>query len=331
MTLAFPPPADQHPSRRRYSKAEAQTIVESHRTWGKWGADDELGAGNYVTPETIARAAKLVRTGETFSLSLPFDRNGPQHGRNTRRTNPQHVMLRSGTDLLANPNACCGMAATDDAIYMPLQAATQWDALSHVFYDGRAYNNRGPESVPSTGAIHNSITNLRDRAIGRGVLLDIPRMSGRDALDIGEAIQDEDLQRCAETQNVDVGEADFVIVRTGHMARRRNQGEWGDFAAGAAPGLGLSASNFLCGRRVTAVATDTWGAEVIPFETGEEMRCPLHVALLVNAGVYIGEMWELEALAAACAIDRRYEFFLCAAPLTITGSVGSPINPIAIR
>ena len=317
-----------HPSRQSWQKDEVLALAERYRTWGQWGPEDELGAANYVTAEKIARAATLVRTGKVHSLSIPFDRSGPQHGKNTRRTNPQHVMLRSGSDIAAE--CIHGMCATDDAVYMPLQAATQWDALCHVFYDGKTYNDRGPESVTSTGANRNSITNIRDRAVGRGVLLDIARMKGKECLDPGEAIQDEDLEQCARMQGVEVGEGDFLLVRTGHLEARRKAGVWGDYAAGPSPGLGISAANFLCGRRVTAIATDTWGMEVLPYES-LDVRCPLHVILLVNAGIYIGEIWDMEALASDCASDGIYEFFLSAQPLTITGSVGSPINPIAIK
>jgi kynurenine formamidase len=78
------------------------------------------------------------------------------------------------------------------------------------------------------------------------------------------------------------------------------------------------------------VATDTYGVEVFPFETAE-VRFPVHVALLIHAGIYLGEMWDFEALADDCARDGIYEFFLAAPPLTVTGAVGSPINPLAIK
>src|ERR1700733_12777685 len=180
MTSTDPPGPQRHPSRRAYSAADVSEIAARYRTWGQWGPDDELGSANYVTLASVTRAAGLVRTGEVFSLAIPMDRTGPQpSGR--PRVNPQHTMLRTGLDMLASGQAgLTGMATTDDAVYMPLQAATQWDAFCHVFFDGKAYNDRGPESVTSAGAVHNSITNLRDRAVGRGVLLDIPRMLGQD-------------------------------------------------------------------------------------------------------------------------------------------------------
>ncbi|BCB89835.1 cyclase family protein [Phytohabitans suffuscus] len=317
-------------NRREYTADEVHRTALRHRTWGRWGPDDELGHANHLTADRVRAAAGLIRRGATFSLAIPMDRDGPQGGRKAR-VNPQHVMFRHGGDLLADwENAGRGMQSTDDAVYMALQSATQWDAFCHVFYDGRTYNDRGPETVTSAGALRNSITAMADRLVGRGVLLDLARFHGRPYLDPGEAIQAEDLAACAAAAGVEVGQGDIVLVRTGHLARRRAQEAWGDFVAGPAPGLGLSACDFLCPRGVAAVATDTWGVEVIPFESAD-VRHPVHVVLLVNAGVLIGEIWDLDALAADCAADGVYEFFLTAPPLTITGAVGSPLNPIAVK
>jgi kynurenine formamidase len=236
-------------------------------------------------------------------------------------------MLVMPTDGTAFPR----QGFVDDAVYMPLQAATQWDSLCHCFFDGTGYNGHGVETVTASGgATRNSITNFVDRSVGRGVLLDIARYKGRSWLDPGEAIQAEDLEACAVAQGVSVGEGDFVLIRTGQLAQVRSQGAWGDYAGGPAPGLGVSAADFLCPRGITAVATDTWGAEVRPYET-TDMMAPLHVILLVNAGIYIGEMWDLETLAEDCAADGVYEFLLTAQPLTISGSVASPVTPMAIK
>ena len=186
------------------------------------------------------------------------------------------------------------------------------------------------EQVHSGGALKNSITRIKDRAVGRGVLLDIARYKGKDALATSEPISADDLQGCAERQGVSVGEGDFVLVRTGQMEERRQSGGWGDFAGGPAPGLAISAADFFCPRNVAAVATDTWGTEVLPNETPDVFQ-PLHIIMLVNAGIHLGEMWDMEALAKDCADDGVYEFMLVAPPLTVTGAVGSPVNPQAIK
>lgn len=319
--------------RRLYDAEQVRAMAQRYRTWGHWGESDERGATNYVTAEKVRAAAQLVRTGQVFSLSAPLDRTGPNRGRpGSARVNPQHVMYKHGGDLLADwENARHGMQSTDDGIYMPLQAGTQWDAFCHVFFDGHTYNGHGPESVTSQGAGHNAITEVVETTTGRGVLLDVARYLGVSWLEPEEAIQEVDLAACAEAEGVEIGEGDFVLVRTGHMARRRQEEFWGDYAAGPAPGLGLSACDYLLPRKVAGIASDTWGLEVVPCESLPEVKFGLHVVLLVNAGVLIGEIWDLEALAAACAADNRYEFLLCAPPLRVTGAVGAPLNPIAIK
>jgi kynurenine formamidase len=322
--------ADPTLNRRSYDRSDIDRIAATYRTWGQWGPDDELGAAHHVTPERIARAAQGVRRGEVFSLALPLDRHGPMVGGGPR-VNPQHVMLRTPHNPIPGLADDGLQRASDDAVYMPLQCSTQWDAFCHIYYDGQTYNGRGYDSISTLdGAEHNSITNLRDKAVGRGVLLDVARHLGKDSLAPGESIQHEDLEACAAAQGVEVGEGDFVLVRTGFMQSRRAAGAWGDFAGGPAPGLGVSTSEFFCERHVVGVSTDTWGIEAIPFETADLMS-PLHIILLVNAGIYIGEMWDLEALAADCAQDGVYEFFLSAPPLMVTGATGTPLNPLAIK
>lgn len=276
-------------------------------------------------------AAQLVKKGKVFSLALPLDSSGPQTGA-FGRTNPLHVMLQDGGDI------ACGaqdhiptLRFTDDAVYMVLQCATQWDALAHIYHDGQMYNGYGTEAVTSSGAIKNSITQMADRMVTRGVLLDVARYKGKQWLDVSEPIEGDDLAGCAEKEGINLAEGDVVIVRTGRIAAVRAAGSWGDeYAGGPAPGLAISAAPYLCDNRIAAVATDTWGIEVLPNETPDVFQ-PLHIILLVNAGILIGEMFDTEKLADDCAGDGVYEFMFVAPPLTITGAVGSPINPQAIK
>ena len=122
---------------------------------------------------------------------------------------------------------------------------------------------------------------------------------------------------------------DIVLIRTGQIAQVRARGSWGAYDSGPAPGLGVGAAHWFAANEIAALATDTWGAEVLPNDTPGVFQ-PLHLILLVNAGMTIGEIFDLEALAAACAEEGRYEFFFTAPPLPITGAVGSPVNPLAI-
>jgi kynurenine formamidase len=305
--------------------------IARYRTWGRWGEQDEQGSLNLITPDRVVAAAALIQQGRVFSLALPMDSNGPMTGA-YGRNNPQHLMIADGGDHLsgAQDNMPGALRFTDDIVTMPLQCATQWDAFSHIFFDGTTYNGAGPESVTSAGASRNSITAMQARCVGRGVLLDVARAKGVDWLAPGYGITDADLLETAEKQNVTVGTGDFVLVRTGAITHRRTQGNWGDYAGGDAPGMHATSADFLCPRQVAAVATDTWGFDVQPNEIDGTWQ-PMHVLLLVNAGILIGEMWDLDDLAEDCALDGRYEFFLSAQPLTITGSVGSPLNPQAVK
>jgi kynurenine formamidase len=278
----------------------------------------------------VLAAAGLVRRGRVFSLALPLDSEGPMTG-SLGRINPVHVMLQDGGDIVSGAqDHLPTLRYTDDAVYMVLQCSTQWDALSHIFHDGHQWNGYGPETVNSQGAQKNSITQVKDRMVSRGVLLDIARYKGKQWLETSYPISAEDLEGCARQQGVEVGEGDIVLVRTGQILERRTAGAWGDFNGGPAPGLAVSAADFFCPRHVTAVATDTWGVEVMPYEvTGT--AAPLHQLLLSRCGITLGEMFDLDALAADCAADGVCEMLFVAPPLPIVGAVNSPINPLAVK
>lgn len=176
------------------------------RNWGRWGDDDELGTVNFITPEVIRHAATLVRQGKVISCALPFDANGPQTGA-FGRVNPIHSMVATGTDHVAGvqkpggfDHAPYGWGYADDQITMFLQTGTQWDGLGHIFHHGLMYGGRDARLVSSRGAARNGIQHYKDRIVSRGVLLDVARFKGRDALEPGEPIYPEDLDGCAARQ-----------------------------------------------------------------------------------------------------------------------------------
>jgi kynurenine formamidase len=241
-------------------------------------------------------------------------------------------MLQDGGDVVSGAQDWIPtLRYTDDAVVMTLQCATQWDALAHIFFDGKMYNDRPPQLVHSGGAEKNSITVLRDKIATRGVLLDMPRLAGVDWLEPGHAIYPEELDAAAKAENVRIERGDIVLVRTGQITMCRSQKSWGSYAGIApAPGLSLACAEWIWRNEIAGFATDTWGTEVIPNETPDVLQ-PLHCVTLVHTGCLFGEIFDLDALAADCAKDGIYEFFLVAPPLTVTGAVGSPINPQAIK
>jgi len=129
---------------------------------------------------------------------------------------------------------------------------------------------------------------------------------------------------------VTIGRGDIVLIRTGQIAQCRDAGAWGTYAGGPAPGLALDTAPWIFERSIAALASDTWGVEVQPNETPDVFQ-PLHIVFIVRMGLLVGEIFDLERLAADCAADGRYEFLFSAPPLVITGAVGSPVNPLAIK
>ena len=314
----------------------AQAIADTaarYRNWGRWGPDDRLGTVNFIDEAKRRQAAALVRRGVSISLSQSFDTDGPQKGWR-RRTNPVHTMTDTGTDAAAGKQGFPhGIGGADDVIAMPLQCSTQWDGLGHIFDHGMAWNGRpAGDVVTSDGDLVTGIEHLASSIVSRGVLLDVGRVVGEDGeLPDGFAITEEHLQAtiAAQGSTSQVGRGDIVLVRTGRLTRARREG-WHDYAGGASPGLSFWTAGWLHSTEIAAIATDTWGFEVRPNEFPNAFQ-PLHQVAIPNIGLLIGEMWDLDALAEDCAGDGVYEFLLAAGPLKVTGAVGAPLNPLAVR
>jgi kynurenine formamidase len=316
------------PARPEHAITEAAAACSN---WGRWGDDDVRGTLNFLTDDKRVEGAGLVRRGVSFSLAQPFDSSGPQTGWR-RRTNPVHTMLDTGLDAARGTQGFPhGFGGADDVVFMPLQCSTQWDGLGHVFDHGRAWNGRDAADVVTSEG--DKVTGMETAAAliaGRAVLLDAGRVLGRDGeLPDGFAITPGHLETVIDAHGVSVGRGDIVLVRTGQLARARRDG-WGGYAGGPAPGLSFTCARWLHRTEIAAIATDTWGFEVRPNEFDHAFQ-PLHQVVIPHIGLYIGEMWDTEALAADCAADGRYEFWLTAAPIPVTGAVGAPVNPIAIK
>ena len=314
-------------------EGEIARSATRNRNWGRWGQSDVRGTMNHLTDELRAAAGSLIVRGVSFSLSQSFDMSGPQKGWR-RRTNPVHTMLDTGTDAAAGIQGFPhGLGGADDVVSMPLQCSTQWDGLGHIFDHGMAWNGRPAGSVvTSLGDGVTGIETVANGIVGRGVLLDVGRQFGdRGELPDGFAITTEHLTATVAAQGCssEVRRGDLVLVRTGQLSRARRDG-WGDYAGGAAPGLSFTTADWLHDSEIAAIATDTWGFEVRPNEFDVAFQ-PLHQVAIPNIGLFLGEMWDLDALAEDCAEDGTYEFFLTAAPIPVTGAVGAPVNPIAVK
>ncbi len=306
------------------------------KNWGKWGPDDDVGALNYITPESIVEAAGLVKKGKVFSLAIPFGPEGPQTGWNGRY-NPQRIMLASGADFVATEDEV-NIAYSDDYVCMATQCATHWDAMGHVFYryweDGKwktvGWNGQPASLSTGKGLAKGGIHKMKTKMVGRAVLLDVARFKGIDPLPDGFGITTADLEACAKAENVEVKSGDFLLIRTGQLGQRIRDG-WGEFAAGPAPGLEFETLQWIHDKEIAAIGCDTWGIEVRPNRTSENIFQPWHQITIPILGVTHGEMFWSDELAADCAEDGQYAFLLVAPVIPFTNGAGSPVNPIAIK
>jgi kynurenine formamidase len=313
--------------------AAIEAAALAYSNWNRWGTDDVHGTVNFIDEAARVRAAALVRTGATFSLAQHLGANGPQSGRGGR-TNPVHAMTAvetSAAPVIGGQLMPHGFGYADDIVVMSLQCSTQWDGLGHVFDRGQAWNGRTAADVVTVrGDRLTGIQTLAAPLVTRGVLLDVGRAFSADSeLPDGFAITPEHLDATAAAAGVSVGRGDIVLVRTGQLTRAHRDG-WGGYAGGDAPGLSFTTAGWLHRHEIAAVATDTWGVEVRPNEFDGAFQ-PLHQVVIPHMGLLLGEMWDLDALAANCAADGRYEFLLAAGPLPVVGAVGAPVNPIAVK
>jgi kynurenine formamidase len=305
---------------------EIATLGEQVRNWGRWGTDDEIGTLNFITPAKRAAAAQLVRKGLTFSLQIPMNNKGPMTG--AGRVNPVHTMVATGCDHQQLFPMAAGARYTDDVMFLYLQSGTEWDGLAHVFYDGRLYNGYDASNVDSNGASKAGIDKTCSSYVSRGVLLDVARFHDVDCLDPAHRIDGDELDAVAAAQGVTIESGDIVLVRTGVLAHYARTGRW-DVYHGSHPGLYYRAATWLHDHEIAAVASDNGSVEGIDKQSA--LAIPLHQLALRDMGLPLGETFNLEALAANCASDRVYECFFVAPALNITGAVGSPVNPLAMK
>jgi len=283
--------------------------MDRPNNWGKWGADDQRGTANYVTPEVTARAASLVREGRTYPLAIPLKSKAPIW---PARHKNWHVATFHN---LSGP----GRGGAEDILMMHTHGTTHVDALCHVFADGRLYNGYpAAESIDATGAHKNSISEL-GALVTRGVLLDVAGFHGVAHLPQDHVVAASELEAVAAKQGVEIGSGDVVLIRTGWL------GVWDSDPAGfdaAQPGIGLDAAEWAGRHEVVALGADNSAVEAYPSREG----LPVHTEFIWRQGGYLIELLRLDDLAR----DQVFEFMFVLAPLHIARGLGSPVTPLAV-
>src|SRR3989475_13198829 len=192
-------------------------------------------------------------------------------------------------------------------------ANTHLDALCHVINQGKMYNGYSASVVTSEGARNGAIDALRDGIVSRGVLIDVPRVKGREWLEPGEAISPADLEAAEQAGGFRVEEGDVLFVRTGRHALEKAKGP--------------ACLPWLHARKVAALGSDG-ASDVMP--SGYEKILPIHAVTIVAMGIHLLDNCALDALAEACATRSRWTFLLAVAPLVLVRGTASPVNPLAI-
>ena len=299
----------------KVTKADVDEWMQSLSNWGRWGAEDQLGAINLITPKTRLAAAKLVTQGVSVSLARDVEKEAAVD-------NPRpflHKMLNVG---LNNP----GQFVSDDfQVSYHGYAHTHMDSLCHMAFDGKMYNGFPQAEVVAEGVARLGVTNFKEGIFGRAVLMDIPRLKGEDWLEPGTPIYPSDLDAWEKEAGFSTGSGDIVLIRTGRWARRDTEGPW-DVSSKSA-GLHASAAKWLKDRDAAILGSDA-ASDVSP-SLVEGVNQPIHQLVIIAMGMPIFDNLDLEAVAQEAARQNRWEFLVTAAPIAVGGGTGSPFNPIA--
>ena len=289
--------------------------TDDERCPSKWGAGDERGAANHMSPETVLRAARLIRTGEVFELGHVLSASMPiPDGRRfdvftkPTRMNPQSNRRGSNEELVV---AEIG------------QVGTQFDAFSHQTIGNGLYNCfKVDETLTRTGFANLGVEKV-GAIVTRGVLIDVAALKNVDVLAETYEITPDDLQQALARQRLTLEPGDAVLIHTG----------WGTFWGKdntrydvRRPGIGIAAAEWLAVQDPILVGADNAGVEIAP-NPDPELSLPVHQVLLVVHGIHMLENLKLDELAARGA----HEFALIVEPLKIEGGTGSTVAPIAIR
>ncbi len=307
--------------------------------WGKWGAEDQVGTLNYITPEVIRNAVSLVRKGVIYNRAFPIEPGQPTGP--SREGRIYRYMFSTAQGTRQSP----GFA--EDQLFTPVHGPTHWDGLGHLCGEGKLYNGYDAGTyVTSAGVLRNGIHNVANRMVTRGVLFDIARYKGVKRLTSGYVITVADMEGAARKQGVSFRQGDIVLVRTGITYAWYEEGNKGFLFPRPGgkgwderlPGIGWGVSQWLKDIHAAAVGVDTVNVEVVPPEpeAGQKIGQPdwdnaIHYELIRNQGMMLLDNAYLDELAEACAADGVYEFLFVGGPLNLINATGSPASPLAIK
>lgn len=326
--------------------------------WGDFGADDQVGRLNYLTAEKVLEAAREIRTGQRFCLSLPLDLPGG-NALNPRRfppvIKPSRRPLGPGLNFaLSQENPNYTDVVSDDYAQIYLQYSTQWDALSHVgshfdvdgdgvqelvYYNGfqAGIDILAPKDLPDMDGQSRAralgVERLAEQAIqSRGVLINLRRHLG----DGHTLVSGKMLKDIIRQDGIEIAKGDIVALYTGFSdlliaCKGQPAADMPETVGAVLDGRDPELHQWIIESEITSLVADNYGVEAVPGRPidGACAFLPLHELCLFKLGMPIGELWYLHELADWLNAAGRHHFMLTAPALRLPGAVGSPVTPVA--
>ena len=284
----------------------------------RYGAGDRVGAANNLSADGTKRAAKLVKTGKTYSLGMT---TGPESlAYPPRKYGIVITQSNDGTGARTGENLA---TSNDDILMTYMGIGSQIDGLGHLGIDHRYYNGLEAQKFVAPGGLLELGTDTVPPIATRGVLLDMAALNGVETVPAGTAYNRAEIDAAMKRQKLaPIGKGDVVIFHSGWQKKAGSA----EYASLVHPGVGVEGAKYLASLGVVAVGADTIALEVNPFENANR-PFEVHQTLLAKNGVYILENMVTSELAA----DRAYEFLFVLGQPKFKGAVQAVINPIAIR
>ena len=285
----------------------------------KWGANDEIGAANYLNAAVALQASKLVKTGKVYSLGITVSTTTPAYPPRTCSI----YIVQPGQTGSADGLGPTHTTYNDDILNCWTGIGTQLDGLGHIGVGDRYYNGLKWGEFATIGGLKKLGADTVPPMVTRGVMLDMAAHYGVDVVKEGTAFNRAEIDAVAKKQGIEIRQGDVVIFHTGWLSLIEKDAKR---YASVEPGLGREGARYLVSKGVVAVGADTWAVEAIPFEQGAGVF-EVHQILLPMSGTYILENINTAELAK----DKAYEFLFVLGQNKYQGSVQSMINPIGIR
>ena len=289
--------------------------------WGRWGADDELGAANLITPAKRKQALALAKEGIPISLAHDV----------AQETAPDAPFILERTLNDVTPGGTTDRYQYTGTYHVVIHS--HLDAVDcHIMYQGKGYNGRAMEDIKAAGGCpKGNIDALKDGVVTRAILFDATRLPGKATadgwLEPGTPVHREDLEALEKIERVKVEPGDVILLYTGRWKRRAAKGPWGREAGFA--GYHADVAYFLKERGVSFIGSDG-PTDVMPSGLPASLGIPLHQLALAAMGVDIFDNLDFERAVEHARQLNRYEFLFSAAPLRVALGTGSPLNPLAI-